>query len=238
MENKKKTLLSHFYNEEYLLPWFLKQHKNMFDHGIMINYASTDNSIKIIKDICPDWEIIDSRNQWFDAANCDAEVCDVESTISGWKLALNVTEHLIHLEDLPETSDSVFSIHCYKMIDDNPSILPTYHKLLIEEKFMATEHTTNIGQAGKRFIHSFNRGNYSIGRHSFDANNIPTLENSKIAKYIFSPWNESFIKRKMQIGNKIPESDIRKGMSGHHKFPLDEWESQYKSHLVNLFKII
>ncbi len=54
-----KTIISHFYNEEYLLPWWLEHHKKYFNHGIMINYASTDNSVSIIKQICPDWTAIE-----------------------------------------------------------------------------------------------------------------------------------------------------------------------------------
>lgn len=47
------TVISHFYNEEYLLPWWLNHHKNIFDNGILINYGSTDKSVEIIKSICP-----------------------------------------------------------------------------------------------------------------------------------------------------------------------------------------
>jgi hypothetical protein len=234
------TLISHFYNEEYLLPWFLKQHKNIFNHGIMINYASTDNSVNIIKEICPDWEIIDSRNKCFSPFEVDEEVMDMESKIVGWKIALNVTEHIVKLEELPNLENHVFGIHCYKMIDIEPNILPTYDKPLIEQKNIATNHNTNIGAAGNRFIHSFNRGCYSIGRHGFNNPNgtTPMLDNSKIAKYVFSPWNEDFIKRRMQIGYRIPESDIKKGMGGHHVFSREEWESQYHQHLINTFKIL
>ena len=60
-----KTVISHFYNEEYLLPFWLKHHKKYFDHGILINYHSTDKSVEIIKEICPDWEIINTEYEEF-----------------------------------------------------------------------------------------------------------------------------------------------------------------------------
>ena len=37
----RKTITAVFYNEEYLLPWWLMHHKQYFDHGVLINYAST-----------------------------------------------------------------------------------------------------------------------------------------------------------------------------------------------------
>jgi len=36
-------LFSHIYNEEYLLPFWLKHHKKIFDHGVIIDNFSTDN---------------------------------------------------------------------------------------------------------------------------------------------------------------------------------------------------
>ena len=54
----RKTVVTHFFNEEYLLPWWLEHHKKYFDHGVMIDYNSTDSSVEIIKKICPTWTIV------------------------------------------------------------------------------------------------------------------------------------------------------------------------------------
>ena len=91
----KKTLLCHFYNEEYMLPWFLNHHKQIFDHGVMIDYHSTDRSVEIIRELCPTWDIVTSRNPNFQADTIDTEVNDIEAGIDGWKICLNVTEQLI-----------------------------------------------------------------------------------------------------------------------------------------------
>ena len=42
-----------FYNEEYLLPWWLMHHTKIFDHGILINRGSTDRSVEICKLLAP-----------------------------------------------------------------------------------------------------------------------------------------------------------------------------------------
>jgi hypothetical protein len=88
------TVLIHIYNEEYLLPFWLNHHKDIFEHGIIIDYNSTDSSLNICKKICPTWEIRQSRNEFFGAREIDAEVMDIEETINGFKIALNVTEFL------------------------------------------------------------------------------------------------------------------------------------------------
>jgi hypothetical protein len=90
-----KTIISHFFNEEFLLPWWLEHHKKIFDYGILIDYASTDNSVNIIKEICPNWLVVPSKNKEFQTNLIDDEVCHWESTIDGWRIALNITEFLL-----------------------------------------------------------------------------------------------------------------------------------------------
>jgi Glycosyl transferase family 2 len=89
-----KTVICHFYNEEFLLPWWLRHHGKMFDHGIMIDYASTDRSCELISRLCPTWEIVPSNNEYFDGVAIDQEVMSYERTLSGWRITLNVTEFL------------------------------------------------------------------------------------------------------------------------------------------------
>ena len=91
----KKTVISHFYNEEYLLPYWLEYHKNKFDHGIMINHGSNDKSLEIIKKIVPDWKIINSDLKNFDPFFTDFEVQKMEENVTGWKICLNISEFLV-----------------------------------------------------------------------------------------------------------------------------------------------
>src|SRR6476620_3083168 len=90
------TVITHFYNEEFLLPYWLKHHVELFDHGIMIDYDSTDDSVSIIKKLAPHWEIRRSRNRVWDFKDCDIEIMDVEREIKGWKMVLNITEFILH----------------------------------------------------------------------------------------------------------------------------------------------
>lgn len=89
------TLISHFYNEEMLLPYWIKHHKQIFDHAILINHGSTDRSFDIIKEMAPEWDVIDSSLKEFDALLTDFEVEKVEEKIRGWKVCLNTTEFLV-----------------------------------------------------------------------------------------------------------------------------------------------
>jgi hypothetical protein len=61
----------------------------------MIDYHSTDKSVEIIKELCPTWEIRTTKNEMFDAHLVDKEVMEIEDTLFGFKIALNVTEFII-----------------------------------------------------------------------------------------------------------------------------------------------
>ena len=89
-----RTVITHFYNEEYLLPWWLQHHRPMFDHGILIDYGSTDASADICRTLAPEWRLVRSANPDFSALDVDFEVMQYEAGLPGWKIALNTTEFL------------------------------------------------------------------------------------------------------------------------------------------------
>lgn len=233
----KLTLVSHFYNEQYLLPFWLQHHKNMFDHGILIDYNSTDDSVNIIKSIVPDWTIIKSRNDMFDAVKCDEEVIDIEKTITGWKIALNTTEFLCCTnikEFIYKLDPDVMSI-CIKCIPMVESDIHEHNTLLSYGTSLVKQRTYGIKNAVRhtRTIHRSENAKYCVGRHyshAFPAY-MSSLYEIVVLWYGFSPWNQDIIKRKLQIQNKIPESDKQQNFGKEHVTTSDKLYSTYKSYL-------
>jgi hypothetical protein len=88
------TLITHVYNESYFIPFWLEHHKKIFDHLIVIDYHSTDTTVDLCKSLWPGCDVRTSRNAMFDAVKVDQEVMDIESTVEGIKIVLNVTEFL------------------------------------------------------------------------------------------------------------------------------------------------
>jgi hypothetical protein len=205
-----KTIVSHFYNEEYLLPFWLEHHKKYFDHGIMINYASTDNSVNIIKNICPDWEIFDSENEYFEPMLIDIEVMKIEERISDFKITLNTTEFLVGDLNVIPNSDKPLQIiiPCHMMVDTEETEFTDIRKSLIKErKFGILQSKNNLRSC--RSMHNFNF-KYSVGRHlqlSEVGNNkfydIKIYPQLNILYYGLCPMNEITLQRKLQIKNKL-----------------------------------
>lgn len=223
MSSIKTLLVAHFYNEEFLLPFWIKQHIGMFDDVVMLDYDSTDSSVEIIKKLAPHWQIRKSRNRYFEPAPTDHEVMDVELEFEGyWKMCLNITEFIVMpelnlkkfiadaLEKRPDTT--CISSRGAWMVDapedaDKPvcSNTPLYAQRL----------RGNLGGTNRnRILHKMPHGAYSDGRHSthlkkIDSNEIFSKDLFYCLWYGWSPYCDSLRKRKMQIKNKMHPNDTR-----------------------------
>lgn len=211
-----KTVLSHFYNEEYLLPFWLEHHKKYFDHGILVDYGSTDDSVNIIKRICPTWEIIESSEKVFDAIRNDFLMSSIEKTVSGWRIILNITEFVIgkfHLLDAIKTSES-FLIPSLVMVDSSREQFSEPTGSLLKERTNGLSPFDRIEnfriRRARKFTNYFS--DYPTGRHYEYINNDDFI----ICWYGYSPFNEKTIARKLQIQTKIPEADKIYGRGGEH----------------------
>jgi len=217
----KKTIISHFYNEEYLLPWWLNHHKNFFDHGIMIDYHSTDSSRKIIQEICPNWEVVETKNKHFDSAIIDREVEHYEKKIDGWRICLNTTEFLVGDYSILDKSEKdqlylgnlVFVENTISSLNKN---IPLFSQITNGYPQMHDGYNTlNIGNRTFRSIH-----NHSIrypeqgGRHF--AGPISTHD-LRIFYYGYLISIEEIISRKLQIQGKISKEEY--GRYGHCDHP-------------------
>lgn len=209
----KKTVLCHFYNEEYMLPWFLNHHKAIFDHGIMIDYHSTDRSREIIKELCPTWDIITSRNPDFQADTIDYEVQDIEKNIEGWRICLNVTELLIGdysiLDNTPNKQlllPSIFFVDCDREREVTTD-LPIY-----KQKTDGFSYKHNFNERRGRSIHNM-QVQYPIpGRH------YPTYNTEQLVVFYYGwcPFNKQLLDRKLQIQTQIPLYDRQRNWGFHH----------------------
>lgn len=216
------TVISHFYNEEFLLPFWLHHHLRIFDHGILIDYASTDASVDIIKQMAPNWEIRQSRNAEFSAGECDAEVVDIENTLSGWKIALNTTEFILYakLKELCFLYEELypnlvgFRTHGVTMID---SIDEAYSDIIpnIPLFFQRTHGILDTYGPRGRLLHHAKNGNYEMGRHKTFHTNIQDNLDVFCLWFGWSPFRY-VIDRKLQIQTRIPQKDKDLGLGIEH----------------------
>jgi hypothetical protein len=231
-----KTILCHFFNEEYLLPWWLNHHKQFFDHGIMINYASTDNSVDIIKKICPTWEIINSRNTIFAGSLIDNEVYDIENAkVKDWRICLNVTEFLLgDYKSLLENQDrKKYLINCLTIVDTKEERESTDINFNLP-LFNQFTHGLNINDSmlenGSRRLCNYT-DKYTKGRHYKSiTDNCPFI----ILKYKFAPMTSEFLKRKLQIQTKMPVGDPHLFRQGDYH--TDFGRGLTKEKLIEIYK--
>jgi hypothetical protein len=215
----RTTVIIHVFNEEYLLPFWLNHHKDIFDQGILIDYRSTDKTVDICKKICPHWTIVTSRNKDFSAGNVDLEVMDIESQIKGIKMVLNVTEFVVFETPLKELfKDHLENPMAYSITVNTPYSLCEYSPESHQDCFKNLLNTDILFHQDRltRFVHNFKHGSYKWqGRHY--TNHPSTLSTSShILWFGFYPLNEELLKRKLQIKQNIPESDRMIGAGFQH----------------------
>ncbi len=221
----ESLLISHIYNEEYLLPFWLEHHKPMFDKLIIIDYNSTDRSIEICKNIWPECIIIKSRNKEFDAKKVDQEVMYIESNFIGTnivKMVLNTTEFLFSHTDIknlfhPSVSIA-FSVKCYSPYSKNNYEFNSKNELYLQ---LLKDDIKYNDKRGFRIIHNHTNGNYKLGRHQ---TNYYSVNNNLL--YIlwlgFFPMNENVMKRKLQIKNKMSEHDKNNNKGFQHLYDREK----------------
>lgn len=236
-----KTVLTHFYNEEYMLPWWLEHHKKIFNHGVLVDYNSTDNSVKIIKKICPTWEVVKTRNTSFEAVSNDRELMDIEDRIDGYKIVLTAMEFFCgDIDSLIKTEKDVYEIPQMTMVDIEETVLPIYKKSIIEQK------PWGLFRGGNRYLHKLRNGDYTEGRHSIWKNtpfqhhtySKERASECKIMWYRYSPWNEDFIKRKLQIKDKLSDDVIVNGMGVHHTWSREQMQNEWVGHKLEVLEQI
>lgn len=232
----RRIVISHFYNEAYLLPWWLRHHRELFDHGVLIDYASTDESVAICRELVPNWEIIPSENAHFSALMCDFEVMKHEQRFpDAWKIALNTTEFLVvpdlsKVEQLLLTNDVTgVRMPGAIMIDTEPSAKLDPNLPLVDQKNCGAWEKTFDFRAARipgltfptrnRLYHRYAIGAYQPGRH---ASHLPGLvdgspEFGAIWWYAFSPWNDAFKARKLGIASRRDTFDKRHGFGIQHE---------------------
>jgi hypothetical protein len=211
----KTHLISHIFNEESLLPYWLSYHSKIFDNIIIIDYNSTDNSVNVCRQICPDITIIPSRNSNFSAANVDKEVMDIESTLDGIKMVLNITEFLICKTNIATLFEQYnnnkvsLSVQAFTAYSKRDHVITDLMTDLLEPDMVF------LYERGNRQIHNYPTGAYTVGRHTTRNREVSTNE-FYIMHFGNYPMNESTIQRKQQIAPRIPESDKRSGLGYHH----------------------
>lgn len=212
----KKTVLTHIFNEEYMLPWWLIYHREKFDHGIVIDYQSTDSSLDIVRELCPSWTVINSRNSEFEARAVDKEIYDIEKEmVEGWRCCLTATEYLLGRYELLNDEHTQHLAPVISMVDQN-----YMHSRVDRSKPLFEQFTYGVRYPGtyrRYYWRSIHRTllEYSPGRHF---KNEAALEDCKfiVAKYNYAPMTEEVIKRKLQIQDRIPLSDVSKNRGSHH----------------------
>ncbi|ESQ80780.1 glycosyltransferase family 2 protein [Asticcacaulis sp. YBE204] len=228
------NLISHIKNEARLLPFWIKHHIDMFDTVTIIDYASTDGSLDIIRSLAPHWRIVRSQNLNFDANDVDFEVMQIESYLSGWKIALNTTEFLLcpNIRELIKKAEQegIYGLtgEAFVMVDKDrlgfDGLDP--HRRLVDSLRYGFD-SLDINLVRSRLLHRWKTGAYSTGRHNWFRQPVFRTDELVFAWMSYAPWDEAMLNRKMAIGREVPASDVAVGFGKNHLRASSQLETDF-----------
>jgi hypothetical protein len=235
------TLISHFWNEEFLLPYWLRHHSSLFDHGVLLDYGSSDRSVALIRELAPGWEIRPSKNEWFDARDADAEVMAAEREFAGWKMVLNTTEFLL-ADDLPQ--------YLGRLEQEQPQVAGVWpfdftlvdplaerdREVTAAPLYLQKRWGYHSGGSRSRLLHRCPDGRYDTGRHS------SPLVGKTLVDGLFIVWlgwcpMRYVKKRKLQIQERISPRDRAAGLGRHHLMSEAELEGAYRREAARAYDL-
>lgn len=246
-----RTIITHFFNESFMLPFWLRHHLPLFDYGILIDHGSTDNSAAICRQLAPHWRYVRSRLDCFDAALTDAEVMRWEWDLAGFKLVLNVSEFLAATPESLDWMDTQLGVRngawlqAKIMIDSSPDVMPDPSRSLLESKSSGLFQSELLARLPRgeqdslhrllqinraRLYHQAHCGCYWEGRHNTNLSIPGACDPScaHICWYMFSPWCEPFRERKLAFRSRLPENDLRNGRGFQHAWGRPELDTNFR----------
>jgi hypothetical protein len=236
MAKVNTTLICHFWNNAWILPYWLRHHTRLFDHGIMIDHGASDGSVDIIRKLAPTWEVRKTQKciDNFVAKDADQEVMAAEREVKGWKMVLNVTEFLLvknlhnYINVLPGdvrgvTTSGVVLVDMPWALDDPVSDEPLFlSKTYGYFEYELGKKPEDYGIPGvwrSRLLHNYADGQYEIGRHVTHVEHIhdPRLF---LAWTGWAPYHH--IKAmKMAVQTRIPSHEFEQGFSVQHQLATE-----------------
>lgn len=213
----------HVYNEEFLLPHWIRHHYSMFDSVIIFDYDSTDNTKNIFDQMAPKtWSMIKSRNREFNAIEVDKEIMDYEAKqpFGTWRLALTISEYVFHphlRQNLSKLPASINVVQCpgVFMCGDNTKPWDNTKPLLEQRsRYCTDEEMCKFAEDNySRYISRRVNLRYTSGRHSL-AKGSPNSHWDRsgfILKCQYIPWPEAR-QRKIQVITRVPQWALQKGL--------------------------
>jgi hypothetical protein len=194
--------------------------------------------------MCPTWKVITTKNLNADGSPnfhpelVDIEVNELEQTVQGYKICLNVTEFLMFQSSKEEFVKSLqkglyYHIHSYSVMTTKNNNYPKNIKEFFGDMTLADD----AYYRGHRILHSDPMLKYGIGRHWHNGGTPETNLYSQNCFLLFLrcyPNNIEMYKRKIQIQNNIPKCAIDAGLGAYHKTTIEGLVDLYKEELAKM----
>lgn len=233
----KFTLFTECLNGEPLLPFWLKHHREIFDHGVIVLYPCKDDSEAIIRELCPHWEIVKPVHaNHYDCAGVDEEIMIQESKHEGWKMALNITEFAVTrglqevVQKVPAYVRCILPGDVAVMVDTPETIndpIDTGQPLLHQKHHGLFSKDYKLWKCRHfRQLHRGIHGKYDVGRHNSGVKPRVKSPLLYVAWFVWSPYR-AIRDRKLAVQNQLSDIDLMTKRGWQHLVTVEEQDARF-----------
>lgn len=239
----KIDLFAICYNEELILPYFLRHYSQFCDNITIYDNYSTDKSEEIAVNAGAKVVKFDTNNEFREDLQMQVRSNCWKSSDADWVIVCDCDEFVYHsnLIDVLEQTDS--TIFYLKVFDMYSLMFPTTKGQIYEEVKMGY-HNVNFGGTGVKPIlfkpSEINEINYASGSHkAVPLGNVKanTVSDIKLLHMRYLS-KEYVINRNAEYGKRHSEVNKRNGWTIQNLLPAIEHETLFNENIKKVEKIL
>lgn len=226
------TIYTIAYNEELMLPYFIKHYRERFPDCKIVVYdnESADNTVKIALGNGCEVVSYSTNNQL-----SDTKYLEIKNNCwkqeQGWVIVADCDEFLdIYESDLIEETASIISVKAYNMVNHENDLNIDNIKYGVRSQSYDKAYCFNASKLTEI--------NYNAGCHSCNPVGDVSYSNSIYRAYHYKYINLDYmIKRHAIFASRLSAENIERGFGGHYLYSAQKisnefYEMKYKSIII------
>lgn len=228
------------YNEETILPFFLKHYFNFANNITIYDNQSSDNSINIIKSYGANIITYNTNNEIRDDIYLDIKNNCWKQSNADWIIVVDTDEFIYHSDIrhiLKTSNSSIIKPSGYEMISET---LPIHNGNLITDQIKTGfpyENSSKLCIFNKNKISDIN---FLTGCHQANpVGDVSICTNSNIMLLHYKHINRNYvIKKHSEYKSRLSQINLQKNWGHHYKRSEQEINNLFDEYLTKSFKVI
>jgi glycosyltransferase involved in cell wall biosynthesis len=227
------TIFTITYNEELMLPYFIKHYRSRFAGCKIVVYdnESTDKTVEIARYYNCEVITYSTNNKLSDTKYLEIKN-NCWKNENGWVIVADCDEFLdVRETDLKNETATIISVEAYNMVNNNNDLNIDNIKHGVRSTSYDKAYCFNASKLAEI--------NYSPGCHTCEPIPNATYSPSVYRAYHYKYINLDYmIKRHSLFAGRLSEENIKRGYGGHYLYTPEQIEKEFNEAIINSKQIL